>query len=189
MASEDKIKEGARPFLEAGEEVLAAFVARPRGWTQAMAGSMHVGAHQQGKQRTGAEQAGFELASPMALAITGRRLLSFSMGAQAGMGVGGGVKELVGEAPLAEVEEVKVKRLLMGKVVELKVRGRRSSSKPAPARTPRASPKRSLRHVRGSDASAREAALSANLSVRGVRVKKRRISACASRGACDILRL
>ena len=28
MASEDKIREGARPFIEDGEEVLAAFVAR-----------------------------------------------------------------------------------------------------------------------------------------------------------------
>jgi hypothetical protein len=33
--SEDKIKEGASAFLEPGEEILAAFVARPRGWTQA----------------------------------------------------------------------------------------------------------------------------------------------------------
>ena len=33
--SEAKIKEGAAPFLEPGEEVLAAIVARPRGWTQA----------------------------------------------------------------------------------------------------------------------------------------------------------
>ena len=73
MASEDKIKEGAGPFLEAGEEVIAAFVARPRGWTQSMAGSIHVGARQQGKHRAGAEQAGFELASPMALAIADQR--------------------------------------------------------------------------------------------------------------------
>ena len=102
MASEDKIREGARPFMQEGEEVLAAFVARPRGWTQANAGSMHLGLHQQGKSREGADAAGFALASPMALAITGRRLLSFSMGAQAGMGIGGGVKELVGEAPLGE---------------------------------------------------------------------------------------
>ena len=123
MASEDKIKEGARPFMEEGEEVLAAFVARPRGWTQAMAGSLHVGAHQQGRANAGADAAGFELASPMALAITDRRLLSFSMGAQAGMGIGGGVKELVGQAPLADVGAIKVKRLLMGKVVELQVRG------------------------------------------------------------------
>jgi len=102
VASEDKIREGARPFMQEGEEVLAAFVARPRGWTQSNAGSMHLGLHQQGKSRDGADAAGFALASPMALAITGRRLLSFSMGAQAGMGIGGGVKELVGEAPLAE---------------------------------------------------------------------------------------
>ena len=123
MASEDKIREGARPFMEEGEEVLAAFVARPRGWTQAMAGSLQVGAHQQGRANAGADAAGFELASPMALAITDRRLLSFSMGAQAGMGIGGGVKELVGQAPLADVGAIKVKRLLMGKVVELQVRG------------------------------------------------------------------
>jgi len=123
VASEDKIREGARPYMEDGEEVLAAFVARPRGWTQAMAGSLHVGAHQQGQATAGADAAGFALASPMALAITDRRLLSFSMGAQAGMGVGGGVKELVGQAPLADVGAIKVKRLLMGKVVELQVRG------------------------------------------------------------------
>ena len=118
------MKGGRAPrFMEDGEEVLAAFVARPRGWTQAMAGSLHVGAHQQGQATSGADAAGFALASPMALAITDRRLLSFSMGAQAGMGVGGGVKELVGQAPLADVGGIKVKRLLMGKVVELQVRG------------------------------------------------------------------
>jgi hypothetical protein len=123
MASEDKIREGAQPWLQAGEEVLAAFVARPRGWTQASAGSLHVGARQQGKAHEGAEAAGFALASPMALAITDRRLLSFAMGAQVGMGVGGGIEELVGHAPLAEVDAIKVKRLLMGKVVEVVVRG------------------------------------------------------------------
>jgi hypothetical protein len=123
VASEDKIREGAQPWLQAGEDVLAAFVARPRGWTQANAGSLHVGANQQGKAYEGAEAAGFALASPMALAITDRRLLSFEMGAQAGMGVGGGVKELAGQAPLADVDAIKVKRLLMGKVVEVVVRG------------------------------------------------------------------
>ena len=123
MKSEDKIREGAKPFLEDGEEVLAAFVARPRGYTQAHAGSLHVGAHQQGQATAGAERAGFELASPMALAITPKRLLSLSMGAQAGMGIGGGVKELVSEAPLREVDNIEIKRLLLGKVVKLTVRG------------------------------------------------------------------
>jgi hypothetical protein len=123
VSSEDKIREGAQPFLEAGEEVLAAVVARPRGWTQQHAGSIHVGAHQQGKAHDGAERAGFELASPMGLAVTDRRLLSLGMGAQVGMGVGGGVKELVAAAPLSDVDSIKVKRLLLGKVIELVVRG------------------------------------------------------------------
>ena len=123
MSSEDKIREGAQPFLDDGEEVLAAFVARPRGWTQQMAGSMVLGGSQQANARDGAGRAGFSLASPMALAITQNRLLSLSMGAQAGMGVGGGVKDLVGQAPLAEVDSLKVKRLLVGKVVEITVRG------------------------------------------------------------------
>ena len=122
MSSEDKIREGAQPFLHAGEHVLAAFVARPRGWTQQMAGSMHVGAVQQSHAHDGAA-GGFALASPMAIAITQYRLLSFSMGAQAGMGVGGGVKELVGQAPLADVSSLTTKRLLLGKVVEVTVRG------------------------------------------------------------------
>lgn len=123
MASEDKIKEGAQPFLEPGEEVLAAFVARPRGWTQKTAGSMAVGARQARQAGEAAGKAGFELASPMALAVTQRRLLSMGMGAQVGMGVGGGVKELLSAVPLSEVDSIKVKRLLIGKVVEVGVRG------------------------------------------------------------------
>lgn len=102
---------------------MAAFVARPRGWTQQMAGAHAIGANQVSDASVGAEQAGFSLASPMALAITQQRLLSLSMGAQVGMGVGGGVKELVGEAALSDVDSIKSKRLLMGKVVTLSVQG------------------------------------------------------------------
>ena len=123
MASEDKIKEGAQPFLEAGEEVVAAFVARPRGWTQSMAGARGVGQHQVHDAASAATNAGFQLGSPMALAITQKRLLSLGMGAQVGMGVGGGVTELLSAVPLAEVDSIKVKRLLLGSVVELGVRG------------------------------------------------------------------
>ncbi len=123
MKSEEKIREGATPFLEEGESVLAAFVARPRGWTQQTAGVRAVGGSQMAKAAAGAEAGGFALASPMALAITERRLLSLEMGAQAGMGVGGGVKGLAGVAPLGAVDEIKVKRLLVGKVVTVTVRG------------------------------------------------------------------
>ena len=123
MSSEDKIREGLQPLLGAGEQLVAAFVARPRGWTQQMAGSRLVGESQQGRSRDAAEQAGFALASPMALALTNQRLLSVSMGAQAGMGLGGGVKELVGQAQLADVDSITAKRLLLGKVVAVSVRG------------------------------------------------------------------
>jgi hypothetical protein len=123
MSSQDKIVEGAQPFLEDGERVIAGFVARPRGWTQSNAGVRGLGLRQQSAATGGAQAGGFALASPMALAITDRRLLSLGMGAQVGMGIGGGVKELVAAVPLAEVDEIKAKRLLVGKVVEVTVRG------------------------------------------------------------------
>jgi hypothetical protein len=119
---ERKIKDGARPFLEDGEEVLAAFVARPRGWTQAMAGSLHLGSAQQGRAHAGAEQAGFRLASPMALAVTQRRLLALRIGSPIGLGIGGKVKELVSAAPIADVETVDVRRRGLGQVITLVVR-------------------------------------------------------------------
>jgi hypothetical protein len=59
----------------------------------------------------------------MAIAITQRRLLSLSMGAQVGMGIGGGVTDLIGQAPLSEVDSLTTKRLLVGKVVNITVRG------------------------------------------------------------------
>src|SRR5919106_3141228 len=104
--SEAKIKEGAAPFLEAGEEVLAAFVARPRGWTQtnasagggALAGVIGgtIGGKKQQQNVDAAQQTGFELASPMALAVTPRRLLSLKVTQPVGMGIGMKVQELVG---------------------------------------------------------------------------------------------
>ena len=124
MKAEEKIREGAGPFLQEGEEILAGFVARPRGWTQQHAGVRGLGSSQAAKARAGAEAAGFQLASPMALAITDRRLLSFALGATPGMGLGGGqVKELAGEAPLDAVDSIEIKRLLMGKVVKVTIRG------------------------------------------------------------------
>jgi hypothetical protein len=75
--SEAKIKEGAAPFLEEGEEVLAAIVARPRGWTQANASggsddvtelvSGTLGSRKEERNVSAAEDAGFRLASPWPL--------------------------------------------------------------------------------------------------------------------------
>ena len=128
--AEAKIKEGAAPFLQEGEQVLAAIVARPRGWTQQNASpggglvSGMVGGAMGGKKQqdnvAAAEDSGFEITSPMALAVTDRRLLCFN---PVGLGIGGDVKELVSEAPLSAVDSIEVKRLAVGKTVNVSVRG------------------------------------------------------------------
>lgn len=131
--SDAKIKQGAAPFLEAGEEVLAAIVARPRGWTQAnaaagggVAAGLVVGALGSKKQQRNvdaAQRSGFELASPMALAVTQRRLLSLAVTAPVGLGIGMKVKGLVGAVPVGDVDSVEVRRLAVGKTVTVTISG------------------------------------------------------------------
>src|SRR3954447_27024883 len=131
--SDAKIKEGAVPFLEQGEEVIAAFVARPRGWTQssaspgggAVAGMIGgaIGGKQQHQATAGARDAGFQLASPMALAITPRRLVSLKVTAPVGLGIGMKVQELLSAVPLSDVDSIEVKRLAVGKTVTVTIRG------------------------------------------------------------------
>ena len=59
----------------------------------------------------------------MALAITQRRLLAFEIGGPIGLGIGGRVKELAGAVPLGDVDSIEVRRLLIGFVVTVTVRG------------------------------------------------------------------
>jgi hypothetical protein len=118
----DKIANGAQEYLESGEEVLAAFVAAARGHTQAVAGSIHLGAHQQGRAGAAAADAGLQIASPMGVALTNRRLLTLRIGTPIGLGIGGSVKELLSAVPLAEVEAIDVKRLALGFTIALTVR-------------------------------------------------------------------
>jgi hypothetical protein len=126
MSYEDKIKEQARPYLEPDERVLAAFIARPRGASQAsmggLAGSI-IGGRKASQQRQAANDAGLQLTSPMALALTGRRLLVLRVSAPVALGKGGDVKDLVSESSLTDVDSIEVKRLLAGKVVTVTVRG------------------------------------------------------------------
>ena len=126
VSYEDKIKEQARPYLEAGEQVLAAVIARPRGATTAGAGGLGAGAiggMKTARQKRAAEEAGLQLANPMALAFTGSRLLVLAISPPIAMGKGGDVKDLISAAPLADVESIEVKRLLVGKTVTVAVRG------------------------------------------------------------------
>lgn len=126
MSYEDKIKEQAQPYLLAGERVLAALIARPRGATTAGAGGLAAGmagGRKIGQQNRAAQEAGLRLANPMALALTDSRLLVLQISQPIAMGKGGDVKELVSEAPLTDVQSIEVKRLLVGKVVTVTVRG------------------------------------------------------------------
>jgi len=126
VSYEDKIKEQAQPYLVAGESVLAAFIARPRGATTAGAGGLGpglIGGRKVGQQNRAASDAGLQLANPMALALTGHRLLVLRVSPPIAMGKGGDVKELVSEAAVTDIDSIEVKRLLVGKVVTLTVRG------------------------------------------------------------------
>jgi hypothetical protein len=120
---EQKLAEEIRPLLEPDEEVRAVLIARPRGWTQSVAGARGLGRHQVREQREGAGEAGIELASPGGIVLTQRRLLTVQTGEALGMGVGGDVKEILSAVPLSAVDSIKVKRLLMGSVVTLTVQG------------------------------------------------------------------
>jgi len=126
MSYEDKIKEQARPYLQPGERVLGAFRARPRGATQASMGGLAgnvIGGRKASQQRRTAQDAGLQLASPMALTLTDKRLLVLRVSRPTVTGKGGDVKDLVSEVPLTDVDSIDVKRLLGGKVVTVTVRG------------------------------------------------------------------
>jgi hypothetical protein len=124
MGSYDKkMAAGAEPFLDDGEQVLASFIARPRGWTQQNAGSRGLGSAQMAKAAEGAAASGFSLASPMALAVTQARLLTLSIGSPIGLGIGGKVKGIAGAAPIARVDSIEVKRLAVGKTITVTIDG------------------------------------------------------------------
>ena len=123
---EDKIKDQAQTHLDAGEHVLAAFVAQPRGATTAKMGGLApsaIGGMRTGKQKRAAGEAGLQLANPMALALTESRLVVLGISQPIAMGKGGDVKDLVSSVPLTDVDSIEVKRLLVGKTVTVTVRG------------------------------------------------------------------
>jgi len=121
--AEQVITEGAAPFLEEGEQVLAALVVAPRGNTAAVAGGLGLGEAKREENVAAGGQAGFRLEAPMALALTDRRLLSLAYSNPVGMGVGGKVKDLLDAVPIEQVDAIEVKRLLAGYRITLTIRG------------------------------------------------------------------
>lgn len=121
--AEQIIAQGAKPFLEEGEEVLTGLVVAPRGNTTAVAGGLPLGDSKVARNVEAGSQAGFRLEAPMALALTNKRLLSLAYSNPVGMGMGGKVKDLLDAVPIAEVDAIEVKRLLAGYRITLRIRG------------------------------------------------------------------
>lgn len=69
---EQRIKDGAKRFLEDGEDLLAAVIAAPRGYTQQAAVSIRLGSAQRDRAHGAAAQVDLRLKAPTALAITQR---------------------------------------------------------------------------------------------------------------------
>ena len=123
MASDFEIP---RDLLDPDEEILASVVAQPRGTGVSKSGGglgpQAIGSAWAKKSRGKAEDAGLELTSPMALALSQKRLLVFGLETSA-VGKPKGVTGLVSSAPLSEVDSISVKRLLVGKTITVALRG------------------------------------------------------------------
>jgi len=121
-----QLKEEGGKFVEPDEVILASVVAQARGTTTARAGgnlgARMVGDVWAGKSKGGAESAGLELTSPMALALSQKRLLVFKI-ETSGLGKPKGVEGLHSSAPLEDVQSVTVKRLLVGKTMKITTNG------------------------------------------------------------------
>ena len=120
---ERKLVEGAARFLEPGETRWRRS-SPPHAATPSRSPARRRWARlSRGAPRLAPEAADLRLAAPMAVAVTSHRLLTLRIGTPIGLGVGGEVKELLSAVPLAEVDSIEVKRLLLGKTVTLTVRG------------------------------------------------------------------
>jgi hypothetical protein len=116
--TESAIRTGAAEFLHPSEDVVATLIVSVRGHQQAMTGGIAgiIGGTRAGKATKAAEGAGIELASPMALVLTSRRLLTLKTGN------GGTVKGMLNEFGLQEVGELLVKRVGLGASLTLTLR-------------------------------------------------------------------
>jgi hypothetical protein len=120
-------QEQGQQFLEPDEHVVAVFQAQPRGAGVAKSGlglaPQAIGGKWAGKSSEGAAEAGLQLTSPMALALTERRVCVF--GGKTG-GLSGKINEiteLVSSAPIDAIDSIEVKGLLVGKTVRIAMGG------------------------------------------------------------------
>jgi hypothetical protein len=118
-SAEANIRLGAEPFLQQGEQIVTTLIASVRGHQQATVGGIAgmVGGHRQSVARRSADAANVRLASPMALVLTSRRVLTFAFGGR------GKAKELLNDFSLAQVESMQVNRMGLGGLVTVTLAG------------------------------------------------------------------
>ena len=121
----DRIKELAQPFLDDGEQILAALTAAPRGKTTQMAaggiGSM-IGASQAGKNVKAAAGSGIVVSGSMAVVLTTARLLTLKVKISA-TGQVTEVREVLSAIPRSAIESMEAKRFGLGGVLTITVPG------------------------------------------------------------------
>ncbi len=122
-AYEPKFEEGARPFLQEGEEVLASCIAQAKGFTRMAVSGMDLGRSEVAGSAAAASEGEVRVANPMALVLTNRHLLTLAISSPIGLGIGGNVKSLLTTIPLSQVDSVLVKRIALRQNITLTVRG------------------------------------------------------------------
>jgi hypothetical protein len=100
---DSKLEPGVLRLIGEGEEVLAAFVGSPLGAEQVLA-----------------ERDGLRASSPMALALTPRRLLTLRIGSSIELDR---VREVVDSVSLFDVEAIEVNRLPRGQLITITSQG------------------------------------------------------------------
>jgi hypothetical protein len=127
------LQQQAQQFLDPDEHLIAAFQAQPRGTgvARAPAGGVlaeaatgAIGKKWAKGSRQEAVHAGLELASPMVLGLSERRLLVLT-GKKKSLGTGKimEIDALISSVPLDEVSSIEVRRLLVGKTVRIGMGG------------------------------------------------------------------
>src|SRR5215213_7374949 len=120
---EKKFAEGARQYLEEGEEIRVACIAQAKGYTKLMVSGLDLGRREVGRASAAAEAGEVKVANPMAVVLTDRRLLTLRISMPIGLGIGGSVKELLTALPLSEVDSITVKKIALRQNVTITVRG------------------------------------------------------------------
>jgi hypothetical protein len=121
---EQKIEDAAARVLEDDEQPLAVCDrVPPAAAPSRRCGSLQLGSAQRGRAHAAADPVDLRLEAPMGVAITQRRLITLKLGTPIGLGIRGKLKQLMSAVPLEDVDSIVVKRMALGYMITLTIRG------------------------------------------------------------------